>query len=405
MLHASSSFHASGTQYGEPGKPSITYAVPEVNPTYPMRGPHMVLRGFEQAGWDADVIAALSDLNAQMEDLWGTVPLRKVGNGTAASGARCIHRALLRPRSSHIALTYAWHYPKYSLAAAKQLWRQPYGLVLDTYQHHAPWNKNTLLDRIKEKIRYEFAMSRASFIMAETPFLRDYTGQHFPGVETMYVPKCIWLHDRQTIEQTWHDEGATPQRAPVILFAGQVIPRKGVHDLLAAFAELATRYPEWSVEIVGPYLSDEYAQQLAQIIASNNLQPRVQFSPILTGEALYRRYRASSIYCMPTHHEGMPTTILEAMYFGGAIVSSNVGFISHQLDDGRCGLLIEPGNVDALREKLDQLMASEELRLHSMQAARARMVNTFTWEQYFEEVENACLRHIRETGDQPVTAG
>ena len=371
LLNASSSFRTIGTPHGEPHKPSVTYAVPELNQTHPMRGPHMVLRGFRQAGWHADVLAPLSDFNAQMEDFWGTVPLRKVGSGSAGSGARSMHRELMRPRSDHITLTYAWHYPKYSLAVAKQLWRQPYALVLDTYMHNAPWNKNTLLDRIKETIRYGLAMGRANFIMAETPFLRDYTGEHFPGVETMYVPKCIWLHDWQSIERNWNDEGAAPQRAPVILFAGQIIPRKGVHDLLAAFASLASRYPEWKVEIVGPYLSDDYAQRLQQIIESNNLQPRVEFSPMLTGEALYRRYRASSIYCMPTHHEGMPTTILEAMYFGGAIVSGNAGFISHQLDDGRSGLLIEPGNVNALCEKLDQLMASEELRLHYMQIARA----------------------------------
>lgn len=394
MLNASSGSHASGTRHGETHKPSVTYAVPELNETHPMRGPHMVLRGFSQAGWKADVLAALSDFNAQMEDLWGTIPLRKVGNGSAASGARSIHRELIRPQGFHITLTYAWHYPKYSLAMAKQLWRQPFALVLDTYMHNAPWNKNTLFDRIKEGIRYGFAMGHADFIMAETPFLRDYTREHFPKVETFYVPKCIWLQDWQAIEQGWNVQGLAPERAPVILFAGQVIPRKGVHDLLTAFAVLADKYPSWTVEIVGPYLSNDYARQLEQIVASNNLQERVQFVPMLTGEALYRRYRASSIYCMPTHHEGMPTTVLEAMYFGGAIVAGNAGFISHQLDDEKCGLLIEPGNVEALREKLDQLMASENLRQYYMQAARARMVNTFAWELYFDQVEEACLRHI-----------
>ncbi len=253
---------------------------------------------------------------------------------------------------------------------------------------------SALFDRIKEGIRYGFAMGHADFIMAETPFLRDYTREHFPKVETFYVPKCIWLQDWQAIEQGWNVQGLAPERAPVILFAGQVIPRKGVHDLLTAFAVRADKYPSWTVEIVGPYLSNDYARQLEQIVASNNLQERVQFVPMLTGEALYRRYRASSIYCMPTHHEGMPTTVLEAMYFGGAIVAGNAGFISHQLDDEKCGLLIEPGNVEALREKLDQLMASENLRQYYMQAARARMVNTFAWELYFDQVEEACLRHI-----------
>ena len=42
--------------------------------------------------------------------------------------------------------------------------------------------------------------------------------------------------------------------------------------------------------------------------------------------------------------------------------------------------------------------------MHYMQAARERMVNVFTWEEYFEEVEDACLRHIRGTGVLPVPA-
>ncbi len=72
---------------------------------------------------------------------------------------------------------------------------------------------------------------------------------------------------------------------------------------------------------------------------------------------------------MPTYHEGIPTTILEAMYFGGAIVSGNAGFISYQLDDGACGLLFKGGDVAALREHLQQLMASPQLR-DAVHAAR-----------------------------------
>jgi phosphatidylinositol alpha-mannosyltransferase len=164
--------------------------------------------------------------------------------------------------------------------------------------------------------------------------------------------------------------------------------------LLAAFASLAAEFRGWNVEIIGPDDDQAYMQQLALLVEKHGLQHRVNFLPMLSGEALYRRYRASSIYCFPTCHEGVPMTIVEAMCYGGAIVAGNAGFISHQLDDGNAGMLFKPGDVAALAGCLRQLMASEDLRNGYMARARQRVVNTFVWERYFESIEAACARHI-----------
>lgn len=57
-----------------------------VGPSYPMRGPLMIMKGFVRAGRNVEVVAARNDQNAAMDSFWGTVPLRKVGDGTREGG-------------------------------------------------------------------------------------------------------------------------------------------------------------------------------------------------------------------------------------------------------------------------------------------------------------------------------
>ena len=86
--------------------------------------------------------------------------------------------------------------------------------------------------------------------------------------------------------------------------------------------------------------------------------------------------------------EGMPTTIHEAMYFGGAIVAANSGVISYQLDGGDCGLIFEPGDIDCLTGHLETLMSSEMEREKFLKKAQKRLLEVFTWERYFDSIKS-----------------
>lgn len=59
----------------------------------------------------------------------------------------------------------------------------------------------------------------------------------------------------------------------------------------------------------------------------------------------------------------------------------------YQLEQGKCGLLFQPGDVETLTAHLRALMASETARLGLMERARARMVQLFTWENYFPALQ------------------
>jgi glycosyltransferase involved in cell wall biosynthesis len=162
--------------------------------------------------------------------------------------------------------------------------------------------------------------------------------------------------------------------------------------LIEAFNRLTVFFPNWKLEIRGPVTDPEYLESLKNLASQYGLEQQIQFLPALYGENLYRRYRSTSIYCLPSVFEGIPTTILEAMYFGGAIVAATSGHIKYQLDDGNCGLLFEPGDIDKLTEHLRHLMKSNMERDSFIEKSRGRVLEHFIWEKYFNQLDS----HLKE---------
>ena len=81
-------------------------------------------------------------------------------------------------------------------------------------------------------------------------------------------------------------------------------------------------------------------------------------------ERLNELYRDSSIYVLPSRNEGLPMGILEAMNNSLAVISSPVGGIPELISDGENGLLVEPGNLNQIRDNLDFLIREEETRFN-----------------------------------------
>jgi glycosyltransferase involved in cell wall biosynthesis len=80
---------------------------------------------------------------------------------------------------------------------------------------------------------------------------------------------------------------------------------------------------------------------------------------------------ASDVLVLPSHHEGVPMAILEAMAYGLPVIATPVGGIPDVVRDGREGLLVEVGNRVALTTALARMVAEPALRMFLGQGARA----------------------------------
>lgn len=159
-----------------------------------------------------------------------------------------------------------------------------------------------------------------------------------------------------------------------VLFVGRVGPLKGSDVLLEALTRARASVPRFIATLVG-------AGESEAALAEARTHPLVRAGAVrLTGALDAKRvaeFRAADIFVLPTRSDSFPMAVLEAMACGLAVVASHVGAIPWMLEDGACGLLVPPGDVDALAQVLIRLAGDPELRQRLGAAARVRQQDRF----------------------------
>lgn len=201
-------------------------------------------------------------------------------------------------------------------------------------------------------------------------------GVNLPNPLSSFVTETICLH------------GANVKREKNrLLFVGHLVDIKGVYELVEACSELR----EGILRMVG-YVEDDVREKL-QSIASKRPGEWLQIVGGLSREDTIREILSADILVAPSYIEGFPNVILEAMACETPIIASCVGAIPEMLDNGKCGVLIEPRNTEAIRKAISGLLTDEEKKLMLARHAKERVYKKYTmpvvWNQLvtiFEEM-------------------
>ncbi len=197
---------------------------------------------------------------------------------------------------------------------------------------------------------------------------------------------------REVLEAGARPRPAAPAGALRVLFVGQVGHRKGVPELIEAVARLHARGRAPRVTIVGPSEQPgELDAARAQVIRLG-LEATVTFTGALTGEALYERFRDHDVFALPSRNEGLPVVLYEAAAFGLAVLATPVGSIPEFVRDGVSGVLVPPGDPEAIAAALERL-ADPTLRAR-LTAALAEDVKAYHPERVAGRVADAVRAEL-----------
>ena len=175
---------------------------------------------------------------------------------------------------------------------------------------------------------------------------------------------------------------------PVIMMTGRLVAEKGYPELIAAMRDV-----DAALWIVGERLSSDHASAidgaLAQVEQDQILRSRVR----LLG---YRSdvpdlLRAADIFVLPSHREGMPRSIIEAMMTGLPVVATNIRGSREEVVNDTTGTLVPVGDAVALATALTRLVNDRELRVRMGAAGRARALALY-------DEANVIDRQIRHLG-------
>jgi glycosyltransferase involved in cell wall biosynthesis len=105
-------------------------------------------------------------------------------------------------------------------------------------------------------------------------------------------------------------------------------------------------------------------------------------------------YQLASAFCLLSRTEGLPNVVLEAMAAGTPVIATRVGGTGELISHGKTGFLVEPDSPRDAATYICELLSSSQLAKRIAEAARYRVMNSFTIEkmiQSLEEIYDACL--------------
>jgi glycosyltransferase involved in cell wall biosynthesis len=142
-----------------------------------------------------------------------------------------------------------------------------------------------------------------------------------------------------------------------LLFLSRIIKEKGVFETLEAFERVSKK--RGGVELIIAGDGEDFKELKERASKINN----VRVVGYVEGESKRELFRESDIYCLPTNYgEGLPVSVLEAMFYGLPIVTTKMGGLRGFFKDKKMGYFVEPEDVEGLEQKIEALILDSENR-------------------------------------------
>lgn len=178
--------------------------------------------------------------------------------------------------------------------------------------------------------------------------------------------------DRDEIRRQW----GIPEASRVIAYVGRVERDKGIFELISMFVEVASGLRDTRLLVVG---DGAECDAVRSRLAASGLLDRLHWLGRRPPEEVAELLAASDLFCFPSHGEGMPNALLEAMATELPSVATRVGGVPEAIRHGVEGLLVERGDEAALIREVRSLLGDPSARMRMGRAARCRALERFSW--------------------------
>lgn len=221
----------------------------------------------------------------------------------------------------------------------------------------------------------------SGFIATTRGILTTFERLFGPRPRTAVVPNgCDTPNDR---------EFTPPSEELRVVYAGQLYPWKGVDVLVRAFARLA----KGELVIVGGLQGESDFDRIQGLARSLNLGDRVRFLGSLPQKDVAQELARATVVAAPflksamTSEHTSPIKAFEAMAAGRPLLISDTEASREIVEDGRTGIVVAPGSVEAWSEALDRLLSDRALQMALARAAFEKATQ-FSWARRAERIED-----------------
>jgi glycosyltransferase involved in cell wall biosynthesis len=177
-----------------------------------------------------------------------------------------------------------------------------------------------------------------------------------------------------------------------ILYVGRLDYRKGVLDLVESMRDVVKNAPQVRLVIVG---KGPLLPHIIKKVADLGLSKHVEIKGFVTNQDLLLENLRASIFVQPSYYEGLPTTVLEAMASGTAVVATsapgNVDIVKH----GQTGLLVPLRSPKSISHAVLSLLEDSDWRERLGRNGRRYVKENFTWDKVVNKALDAYYSALK----------
>jgi spore coat protein SA len=245
---------------------------------------------------------------------------------------------------------------------------------------------------------YRRALNKVDLVLCVSDYIRRQAVAIFP--EHAHRFQVLFNSTDPAVFQPYPDAAEVVRDAVALdpsqrylLYVGRLTAVKGVHVLVEAFQAVRRSHPDVKLIITGSSFfggaaRTDYERQLEQL--AKPVDDAIIFTGYLPHQKLRYLYAAVDMIVLPSvWQDPCPLVVLEAMASGTLLLSSAVGGIPEVLEHQVNGVLVPPGDAPALAAAIGAALDDPAGRARMSAAARAKIVQGYTWERLVHELNDS----------------
>jgi glycosyltransferase involved in cell wall biosynthesis len=251
--------------------------------------------------------------------------------------------------------------------------------------------------RVSQPDRYDrllYKLSSKIIVVADVLRKRFYWDDKGNKIVTIYNGVDLLQFKRNVSSNIIRERYKICKDELLICTTARIEPMKGQKYLVQACASLKNKLNNFRILLVGEIVDDRYMRKCQDIARQAGILDRLIFTGYI--ENIQNVLNEIDVFVLPSLSEAFPRSTLEAMATATAAIVTNVGGNSEAVEDNVSGLIIPPGSVDALAEKIYYLWKHPGIRLKIGSEARNKTLRFFGIEQNVQNTESLYRQVLNE---------
>jgi glycosyltransferase involved in cell wall biosynthesis len=234
------------------------------------------------------------------------------------------------------------------------------------------------------KAMVSMSLNRADLLVVQSPGLAEYV-QTMTKKQVVPIWNGVRLTELAPPDGYAHSDGAFVR----VVTLGYLGFQKGTFDILSAMARMGSSMNAFRFSFIG----GGQVEKFRAIAREKEIEGCVEFLGDISDADRVRHLHRSDVFLLPSHAEGQPIALLEAMASGLPVISSKVGSIPEVVGSEN-GFLVTPGDVSAIVDFLGRLGNDRPLREKMGRANVRAAQNKFNLERVMGEIDQVYRRVV-----------